>query len=332
MIQRKTITYNNEPLSLNWQGDRLIDWVGGGNLFYLNGDFRHSQRGYAYRFDSAIQSENGVYAVVYEKLGTKALLLKNGEIIRELNRSYYQAGAYEYPIAFLMPRKDEYAIVHCPNEYNLIEIEMVETGERLTSFEGRNPNDCFHSRFRVSPGRKILLNTGWVWHPYGICQLYNLAHGLRDNSVFDRYNNSVPIESEVCSADFLTDDLLVISSTREAPLDEEEAADVVNLQSGQLALFSIEKNKFLKKNNIQHTPGTLIPLNERYVMDLYEYPKLLDMDSGQVIEKFEDINSGKQDLAIMHHIDMVPPVAFDRFNKQLAIANGNKIELLKFNL
>jgi hypothetical protein len=324
MIQRKTIEYDNPPLSLNWIGDNLIDWVGGGNIYSLNGNFEHSGRGYSYKFDSAIQSENGIYAVIYEKLGTKGLLLKNGEILREINRSYYQASSYEFPIAFVKIN-GEYSIIHCPEEYNQIEIENIENGIRITSTENREPNDCFHSRFRVSDSNNILINSGWVWHPVGILEIYNIEKALIDNTLFDNYKSNLPINTEVCSAEFLNDDLLIISSSNEEPFDDEDLNDKINLNPKQLGLFSIKKNAFIKKINIGFKLGTQIPIDENRVIDLYDYPKLIDLNSGKILQDFKDINSGKQDLAI---VGQVPSIAFDKKNNRIAIADKNRIEIL----
>ena len=83
--------------------------------------------------------------------------------------------------------------------------------------------------------------------------------------------------------------------------------------------------RYIKKANIDFKLGTQIPIDENFVIDLYEYPKLIDLNSGEIRQRFENINSGKQDLAIIHHIKKVPPIAIDRLNKRIAIGNGNKI-------
>ena len=329
MITRRTIEYDNPPASLNWRGNDLIDWVSGGSIYSLNGEFQHSGRAYGYKFDAAIQSDNGVYVVIYEKLGTKGLLLKNGEIIRELNRSFYQADAYEYPIVFFK-LDGEYSIIHCPEEYNQIEIDDVETGHRITSNSGRKPGDCFHSRFRVNNSNTKLINAGWVWHPVGILEIYDLQKAIKDNTLFDNPKARLPINTEVCSAEFLNDDLLIISSSDEEPFDDEDLNDKVNLNPRQLGLFSIKQNAFVKKVNVDFKLGTQIPIDENFVLDLYEFPKLIDLNSGEIKQKLEDIYSGKQDLAIIHHVNSIPPIAIDRLTMRIAIANGNKIELLNF--
>src|SRR6476660_7385493 len=84
--------------SLSWCGDELVDWVGGARRFSLDGAEQRAAVHYAYRFDSAIASPDGRFSVIYERQGTKGLLLDNGKIVRELNRSFYCADAYEYPL------------------------------------------------------------------------------------------------------------------------------------------------------------------------------------------------------------------------------------------
>lgn len=81
--------------SLSWQGDTLVDWVSGGNLHSLDGTSRRSYVNWAYGFDRAVTSPDGRFAVIYETLGTKGLVLKDGEFVREINRSFYHASAYE---------------------------------------------------------------------------------------------------------------------------------------------------------------------------------------------------------------------------------------------
>lgn len=330
MLKSKTIKLDKHqsPISLNWRGNELIDWVAGGNIYTLDGEFKRSNRRFAYRFDSAIQSKDGVYAVIYEKNGTKGLILKNREILREINRSYYQAEAYEYPIAFLRLPSSEYAIVHCPNDYNQIEIETVEEGKILTKSENRKPDDCFHSRFRVSPSQTNLINSGWVWHPFDILQVYDIQKGLENNSIFDNSNSKFPINIEVCSADFLTDDLILISGGNDEPLDE-DASTISYLNANEIGLFSIEQNKYLKKVRPEGLRGTLIPINPNTVLDLYEYPKLIDLNTGKILQKFHDIHTGKQVSSI--NSDIIPPIAFDRQNQRIAIGNEDKIVILSFN-
>ena len=85
--------------SVLWLEDCLVDWVGGGRFVGLDGSEHSASVYYAYRFDAAVHSSCGTYAVIYERFGTKGLVLKDGRGLREINRSYYHAHVYEYPVA-----------------------------------------------------------------------------------------------------------------------------------------------------------------------------------------------------------------------------------------
>ena len=75
-----------------------------------------------YRFDRAtgFRHRDGFWSAVYENHGTKAVLMKNGSVHRELNRSYYCAGAYDYPITIAANQSGRAVVVHCPHEFNLL--------------------------------------------------------------------------------------------------------------------------------------------------------------------------------------------------------------------
>lgn len=64
--------------TLAWCEDHLVDWAGGHARYHLDGTVRapvHSS--YGARFDAAVASVAGRHAVVYERLGTKALLIRD---------------------------------------------------------------------------------------------------------------------------------------------------------------------------------------------------------------------------------------------------------------
>ncbi|MET0791687.1 MAG: hypothetical protein ABW061_09225, partial [Polyangiaceae bacterium] len=155
-----------EPRSLAWDGDVLVDWVAGGTRYHLDGTIIRAGISWAYEFDAATALSNSPWAVIYERLGTKALLLKHGTLVRELNRSFYHAQVYAYPVSLLLAPGGRVVVAHCPDEYNRIEIEDANTGERLTASSKRKPEDFFHSRLQPSPDGKWLLSAGWVWHPF----------------------------------------------------------------------------------------------------------------------------------------------------------------------
>lgn len=127
--------------TLCWQGEFLVDYVGI-NKYSLSGEIISRGVNWAYKFDKAISSPDGKYSVILENYGTKGLVLEGDRLIREINRSYYCAESYEYPLTILPSLNGQMCLAHCPEEYNQIEIEDIETGERLTS--DRESHDFFN--------------------------------------------------------------------------------------------------------------------------------------------------------------------------------------------
>jgi len=64
MIDHDEIETKDIPKSLVWQGDSLVDWVHGGNVYHLDGRFEHSGLGLGYKFDDVRTSSNGIYNVI----------------------------------------------------------------------------------------------------------------------------------------------------------------------------------------------------------------------------------------------------------------------------
>jgi hypothetical protein len=169
-LQKKSLSHY-APQSLAWQGDVLVDWVAGGTQYHLDGTLLNGNTNFGYRFDKATALADGSYAVIFEELGTKGLIIRN-ELekpqyktigagnrtfsfkqydLREINRSYYHADDYSYPIALFRLPNGRPAILHCPDEYNRLEIDLLENGKRLTVSGERDTSDVFHSRLQVSP-------------------------------------------------------------------------------------------------------------------------------------------------------------------------------------
>lgn len=117
-----------------WVDNSIVDWTSAGKRYTLDGQ----------------------YAFIYQKPGIKGLLLKNGEILREINRSYYCADVYEYPAIFVTLDNRTF-LVHCSFKYCRLDFEDVETGQIITGSQDRDPSDFFHSRLEISPNDKYLI-------------------------------------------------------------------------------------------------------------------------------------------------------------------------------
>jgi hypothetical protein len=90
--------------------------------------------------DAASVAPNGDVVALVQSTGTKGLLFDaDTRLIREVDRSIYHAEAYRYPIALFTLPSGRTGIVHCPKQYNRLEIEDARTGDLLTGGFARDP-------------------------------------------------------------------------------------------------------------------------------------------------------------------------------------------------
>jgi len=319
---------HNLVRSLVWQDDDLIDWVGGGTRFGMDGSITPASVLFAGDFDAALSTTSGDIVVVYKRLGTKAIVLENHSVVREINRSYYCADVYEYPICLWEREGKPTAIIHCPDEYNQLEIEDALTGERhACTFERdsdtgeRDSPDFFHSRLSVNSSGTHLMSAGWFWHPMDLVNIYDLSNS---DGVPDLDNTSLGVNagSEISTCAWLNDESLLTGNSSDS--EEEGELDV----KGALGAWSIQSQKWVKLSAPEVTLGTLMPLGEDHVVSFYEHPKLIRISDGAVVKEWSHIDSGKQTSSIIHHIDDLPPIAIDPKGMRFAVANEGCIYMV----
>lgn len=312
--------------SLCWVGDELIDWVGGGVVYSLDETASNPYVNYAFNFDSAVVSPSGRYAAIYTRLGTKALLLDRGQILRELNRSFYHANVYEYPIVLFQLPDGREVIAHCPEEYNVLQIDEIESGKNLTERDTRDAQDFFHSRLTVNPGATKLLSAGWKWHPYDEAVLFDLERVFHEPSRLDHIDGVFPTVSEISSVAFLSAAIVAISSYSDAE-DWGEDNSGPRLKPGTVAVYDVSDWKHISVAPVHEEVGTMMPVGTDHVVGFYEYPKLIHLESGQIVHRWPQIKSGKQLSSIIHHVEM-PPIALDPVNRRFAVAGEDGITVI----
>nr|WP_294946647.1 hypothetical protein [uncultured Mucilaginibacter sp.] len=212
-MKRKTIKANWLQ-TISWLDDKIVDWPSARKIYSLEGKVISSGGDTYDFFDGVVSSPDNQYAFAYKRLGTKGLLLKNGKLIREINRSYYCSESYEYPAAFVKVDDVTY-LIHCPLKYNRIDFENVATGELITDVQGREPSDAFHSRFEISPGNTYLMSKGWYWHPRDFVEVFNIKDCLRNPLLLDQSVLSPDTGVEINTASFINDSQVVIGSSDE---------------------------------------------------------------------------------------------------------------------
>ncbi|MFB9995154.1 hypothetical protein ACFFLM_24710 [Deinococcus oregonensis] len=310
------------PHSLVWQGDRLVDWASGGTRYHLDGTFHSSITPPWASFDAALSTLDGTYVVIYERLGTQGLLLRDGQILRELHRGDNHADAYEYPVALTRLADGRAIVAHCPDEYNILEFEDAMTGERLTSRVGPR-SDFFHSRLRFSPGGRRLLSAGWVWHPWDSLAVYDVQDVLLHPTSLDQLpsiKSVLAYPEETRSADFLTDDTLV------SAMDPESDGTARTL----LSTFDLKRNAVTQALHIPAALGTIWALGSD-VLALYGWPRLYDRQTGALLAQWPELKSGQQDSSIIHHLERPAPCAVDRQGMRFALGTQTGVTVIQLS-
>ncbi|MBK6689050.1 MAG: hypothetical protein IPG45_31575 [Deltaproteobacteria bacterium] len=321
-----SIQYLQAPglASLSWRGDTLIDWVGGGARYHLDGTKEGAAVSYSYPFDAAVDC--APYTVLYQRRGTKGLLLKDGQILRELSRSFYHAAHYDHPVALGRTRSGRVLLAHCPDEYCRLELEDCETGRRLTTSEARAPSDFFHSDLAFSPGAGRLLDTGWLWHPWGAVQTFEVAQALEAPATLDR-GSGLPGdhhgESEELSAAWVDADhlLLGVGSDYEVPTPEAN----LGMPSTGVGLFDLRQGQRLAAIALAHVPGPLMPAGPGRVLTFFQHPRLYDLSTGQRLAEWPELPTGAPSCC--YGVNAPDPwiLALDPAHRRFALPRGDEL-------
>ncbi|MFD5176450.1 hypothetical protein ACFWM1_11630 [Nocardia sp. NPDC058379] len=323
-VQRIPIGYPAE--SLVWDGDDLVDPVGGHRRWDAAGAETGRCFTYGSMFDRAIRSPSGAYTVIYAELGTKGLVLdRDGRIVREIDRSYYCAEDYEYPVALGTLPDGREVIAHCPDEYNQLHLETVADGVRLTGPHEGAPS-FFHSRLAFSPDGRRLISAGWVWHPWSIAQVYDVEVALGDASSLDEAGlfGASEIFGEVESACWLDADRVAVASSPDANGGTESEAAV--LGDGQLGVWSISQGQWVSRCRPDVRVGTVHSVLGG-VLGLYGHPKVIDPATGAVIAAWPELDTGEREFSICHA--RVPAVAVHPSGDRFAVASPGMITVVR---
>lgn len=274
--------------TLAWDGNDLVDITSGMRL-HPDGSLSERTVAWAYPFDRAIGLRDcgTFWAVAYTNRQTKAILLGNGQLHRELNRSFNFAHAYDYPIALARSDSGKIILIHCPSNFDTLEIEDAETGATLARMKTDQME--FHSRLAVSSNSRHLLDAGWFWHPVGGAWLGDLT-GLLAGDLPGVNGHSFSFGAEIDSVAFLDNDHVVVTST-DAVIN-----DVVppgGIGPRQLGLWSIRASSWVSRVDLSGPSGAIMAWRD-WVISFYEFPKAIEISTGKIVHRWDKIYSGKQ--------------------------------------
>ncbi|MFD5148322.1 hypothetical protein [Streptomyces sp. NPDC058401] len=322
----QTLKARSEPKSLFWEGEDLVDPVGGFRRWTPDGREHPGRRPASPWCDRAVRSPSGRWTVLYEERGTTAVLLDGERIARELPRGDNLPEDYDHAVALGALPDGREVLVSCPEEYDVLQVEDVATGERLTTGR-RTAGDLFQSRLSVSPDGRKLLVAGWMWHPFGIANVYDLAAAFVDPTALDRDGELLgpaALYAEVGSACWLDADRVAVSGTGEGPGDAEAPA----LQDGQLGVWSCREGRWLRRSAGAGGWGTLVGCGGNLVASLTDHPRLVDATTGGVLREWPEIRVWHRDGAYgVTHIPS-PVTAPHPDGSRLAVATEQGIAVL----
>jgi hypothetical protein len=313
----------NGVRSLVWDGESLVDWVSGGERYFLSGETSPAHARYAYPFDAVASLTGSSFSVIYTRTGTKGLVLRNGEVIRELNRSFYHADVYEYPVVLFRLPSGREVLAHCPDDYCRLEIEDVATGEVLTKSTSRKPIDVFHSRLAVSPDGRYLLSAGWLWHPIDNLQLYDIGVALEDPAHLDDAGTGLNACAEESSATFLPDGRLVIALR--GKIDSED----VPSNEGELRTFDPKHPDEAAVLSSVGRLGAIAAIGSHHLLAMYGHPRLIDAHNGVEVLSWPKLKSGTQTSSILMSKLHVPVIAVDCARQRFALAHDRGITVVE---
>ena len=312
--------------SIAWAGDDLIDWVGGRRI-RPDGTVVAFGVGSGYRFDGGVGL--GEVGAVFETLGTKGRLMRwNGRVaqphfvpigfdeLREIDRSYHQAGLFDYPLCLLTLPDGRDAIAHCPRRYDTIELELLD-GTPLTSRRAK-AEDIFHARLAASPNGRWLLDNGWVWHPLTIVGVYDVARALQDPEHLSSSGIALDLgdafDGEVEAAAFAGDRLVVCGG------ENRQILSMVELPSG----------RNLGTLPLSEPLGTrLMAWDHDHVVAIDDQPRLIALADGKIVHRWDDAGPASRPCPSVNLESPEPPyVAIDGQRPRFALADAHHVVVI----
>lgn len=282
-----------QAASLLWYANDLYDVAGGWTK--LTGEPESSRWAPFGEFDTAVMSPGEDLVALVDSVGTKALLMRPlGPVIREVNRSWYHASDYRYPLALFTLPDGRTGLAHCPQEYCRLEFEVAETGEPLTAAADREPPDVFHSRLMVRKDGSHLLSAGWLWHPVGVAAIFDIERALADPRLLDAAPGSTSFLDlagmEVQAATFVEDRVCVflVDEFGDEPL-----------KPSTLGRWSPARDGFVWAVTPQADINDLLPCGP-HILALSTHPQLYDGKDGQLIAEWPELRIPGSYGSIVH--------------------------------
>jgi hypothetical protein len=313
--------------SLAFDGESLVDWITG-HRYRFDGRREQFGVGVGWRFDAVVGS--GAVHVVHERFGTKGSLRRGNGVLaspgcvplgidelREIDRSYYFAATFRYPVALLRLPDGREAIAHCPRRYNTLELELLD-GTPLTA-RGGEGCDVFHSRLAASRDGRWLLSLGWIWHPLQVLVVYDVERALREpaylSSMGQDLAGGLSAQEQIVGATFCGDQV------------------VIAWADARLSVFDPRAERLLATFALPRPAGTvLMAVGTEHVVALDGTPRVLSLRTGDCVLELNDVTGGVAEHQPAVSLDQLPlpALALDPDHGRFAVGDGERITVVQF--
>jgi hypothetical protein len=188
----------------------------------------------------------------------------------------------------------------------------------------------FHSRLAANSTGTRILSAGWFWHPFDCISVFDLKTSSDGLLHFERSDGCCNVGVEISNATFRRDGYLLIASNKTAEdFNEDEPGD--RFRPGSIAVIDLDAQRTVSIARVDEDVGTMFPVGSKYILSCYDHPKLIELATGQVLQTWPDVKSGKQSSSIIWHIELPPSIAFDETNGRLAVAAEDHISVISLN-
>jgi hypothetical protein len=114
------------------------------------------------------------------------------------------------------------------------------------------------------------------------------------------------------------------------PEDDKEIGEP-RLHARGIVAYDVVSRKYVKSCILDQVPGTMMPIGDTHVVCFCEHPRLVWLESGEVLVRWGDLETGKQVTSILWDAKL-PPLAIDTSNSRFAVFGSAKITVIQIDL
>ena len=171
-------------------------------------------------------------------------------------------------------------LAHCPRAYSVLDLEDLD-GTCLTTRPTEQATDVFHSRLEASVDGRWLLSNGWVWHPWRVACVYDVARALEEPAYLSTDGEALNLgdawEGEVEAATFVGNRLVCATN-------EEQCA---------VSLYDLAGRRHERLIQLSEPAGTrLMALDDDHLVLFDGHPRVLRLSTATIVERWDDLDGG----------------------------------------